>query len=128
MTGTRQKWVELLCLGMGFPLLLALALTGGGFPQSIAFDCIQDSADRAPAAGGVAADAAADPAATVNLAGWRIFIHAATPDFSSLGPAAIAASATGAAQRAPGLWTVAVATTARSAPRFYRPQAPPYRA
>ena len=127
MTGARQKWVELLCLGMGFPLLLALALTGGGFPRIITFDCIQDSADRPPAAGGVAADSAADPAATVNLAGWRIFIHAATPDFSSLGPAAMAESTTGAAQRAPGLWTVAAAAS-RAAPRFYRPQAPPYRA
>ena len=127
MTGTRQKWIELLCLGMGFPLLLALAFTGGGFPQRISFDCIQDSADRRPAAGGVAADAAADPAATVNLAGWRIFIQAATPGFSSLGLAVMAEPLIGAARWAPGPWPVAAAA-ARPAPRFYRPQAPPHRA
>ena len=120
MTGMRQKWVELLCLGMGFPVLLALVLAGGGLPQRIAFESIQDSADLPPSS----KHRPADPAATVDLAGWRVFIHAATPEFSSLGPAAAAEPLADAVRRLPGSWADAPAVGS-AALRFYRSQAPP---
>jgi hypothetical protein len=122
MTGTRQRWVDLLCLGVGLPVLLALVLVGGVVPRQSP-DGIQNSADRAPSS----RQGPADPVTAVDLAGWRVFLHAATPDFPSFGPAASADPLAAAARRLPGHPGAATALVWIT-PRFYRSQAPPSRA
>jgi hypothetical protein len=126
MTGLRHKWVELLCFGMGLPLLLALVLTGGGLSQRTCFDCVQDSSGRWPAADDPVVDRDGEPEASVDLAGWRIFIHAATPEVPSLSPEA-AEPCPGAICSMPG-WRTPSPTGTSAGQRFYRPQAPPFRA
>lgn len=123
MTGKRQYWVELLCLGMGLPLVFTLVLAGFGVSSRVSSDSVQGADGRSPAAG----DWAADTTVTVKIAGWRLLVDGSPPEFSSIGPVLAAEPFAGAVHTMPRLWAVAPAAAALS-PRFYRPQAPPSRA
>ncbi len=121
--GIAPRWLEALCLGMGLPLLLVLALTGG-MPQRPVMDEVRDGVARAPALGSDAADRGGQSRAAVKLAGWRVFLHAAGFDATSLGPASAMASLPAGARNLPKDRSVARAGAA-AAPHFYRSQAPP---
>lgn len=122
MTGKRLYWTGLLCLGMGLPLLFTLALAGLGVYSRVSAESLQDVGDRVPPAG----DWAADTAATIKLTASRILTDGSTPEFSGLGPVPAAQPLAGSAIAKPLPWVAAV-SAATVPPRFYRPQAPPFR-
>jgi len=126
-----RTWVEAIGLGIGFPLLVVSALLAAANPASRAFPT--PSFDGPELSRG-ASDPAAEPApyhpaqrATVDFAGWQLYLRSATPETESSGFAlpAVSDPRSVAPRGVRQLWTVLPSTAILPNLIAYRPHAPP---
>jgi hypothetical protein len=126
-----RTWVEAIGLAIGFPLLVASALLAAVNPASRAFPTpFFDGLELSRAASDHFAEAAPyHPAqrATVDLAGWQLYLRSATPEPESSGFAlpTVSGAQSVAPRGARKSWPVLPSTAILPSLIAYRPHAPP---
>lgn len=136
--GKPRNWFHAMRCGIGFLVLFLASLLAASNPGCRAFPprFFQDPApaltatDKMPEATVMRSAAAGHPRrpaqhASVNFAGWRLYLHSATPAVSAYGPSHAHEPRPDAGRGIAALWPALPATNALPRLVSYRTHAPP---